>query len=278
MHNLNYFSEGTGQPILFLHGFPDYSYSWRHQIKAFSKTNQVIVPDLLGYNLSAKPLGLDAYTLSSLVHCVVNFINKLNLSNIILVGHDWGGLIAWTLASYYPKYFEKLIIINAPHPIILKNLLSSNEAQQKASEYIKLFLSSKACEMLRQNNYFLLKETFINKGLKKGFITPEDVEQYESAWSQPLALECMLNYYKASFFIDKNQHLVFNHGLEDMKPLHVPTRVIWGEWDKALLIENLDGLHDWVEELEIIRIPEKTHWIIHEDSNAINQFLKEFID
>jgi pimeloyl-ACP methyl ester carboxylesterase len=277
--SLSYISMGQGDPIIFLHGFPDYSYSWHHQLNEFSKTHHVIALDLLGYNFSAKPMELDCYVLKSLAELIFQFIKKLAFENkkLTIIGHDWGGMIAWTLASYYPDFFEKIIIINAPHPVSFQELLEVSDKQQKASEYIKLLLSSESYKILEENNYEWLKDVFITRGLRKNFISQHDVMNYTRAWSEAFSINCMINYYKASFFINTEQRISFNHGLNDIQPINIPLLVIWGEWDNALSIENLDAMNRWAKKIEIIRVPEKTHWIIHEAPQMINKLIANFL-
>ena len=190
-----------------MHGFPDFSYLWRAQLSYFSEQCRVITPDLLGFNLSPKSANLQDYQLDNLVENLYEFIQSLNVDDekISLVGHDWGGLLAWSFAMHYPELLEKLIIINAPHPIAFAKLLAENEAQQEASAYVKFLLQDNAASLLKANNYLGMKIGVLKRGMQEGWITENDVIAYEQAWSQDNAVECMLNYYKASFQVNDDK-------------------------------------------------------------------------
>lgn len=273
----HYLEKGHGQPIVFLHGFPDFSYLWREQINCFSNNYHVIAPDLPGFHLSLKLLNLEDYQLNNLVKSLYEFIQslKLHYQKIILVGHDWGGLLAWALAMQYPELLEKLIVINAPHPNVFAKLLAENPKQQKAAAYIKLFLHDNAARLLKANDFSGLKLAFIKTGLQEGWITENDVAQYEHAWSQDTALECMLNYYKASFQI-KDSKLVFIQNVES-KIITVPTTVIWGINDTYLIEENLNGLGQVVNDLDIIKVNDADHWLIHKNPDRLNQLIQNVL-
>lgn len=279
MVKLNSIIKGSGKSLCFLHGFPDFSYSWIKQCSQFESQYRVIIPDLPGYNLSEKPIGLKNYSLDALAEILIAFISSVRVGSekITLIGHDWGGILSWVLAASFPEYFDKLIIINAPHPVLFSEILANNPEQQDASEYIKVLLQEDACEKLNKHNYAWLREAFIDRGLRKGFINPEEVDIYINAWSQPGALEAMINYYKASFSLSNKGDLQFNHGLNNIKKIEIPTRVIWGEWDRAILLPNLDGMKEWANDLQVITVPERTHWIVHEDSPAINKYISNFL-
>src|SRR6202162_2846523 len=186
---LHYVTAGKGPLILFLHGFPEFWYEWKNQLVEFGKDHQAVAPDLRGYNLSDKPTELDQYRMSSLVEDVRAFADHLSHGKkFVLVGHDWGGAVAWSFAIAHPDYLAKLVIINAPHPGVFAKLLSSDPAQQKASQYMLMFRSDQAEEILSANHYAALVNGVLGEGLKTGVFTEEDRAAYIQAWSQPGAL------------------------------------------------------------------------------------------
>src|SRR6185295_3735037 len=177
----------------------------------------------------------------------------------ILVAHDWGGAAAWSFAIEFPEYLEKLVIINAPHPGVFARELATNPAQQRASAYMLTFRSPEAEALLSANNYAALSKAVFDGSTKPDVFSREDREEYLTAWSQPGALTGGLNYYRAA-----RLGLPVGDGAEKPTPfvrdaaslaVKVPTLVIWGEEDRALLMGNLDGLDGYVPDLRIQRIP-----------------------
>jgi pimeloyl-ACP methyl ester carboxylesterase len=183
----------------------------------------------------------------------------------------------------HPDTLEKLVIINAPHPGVFARLLAQDPAQQKASQYMLMFRSPQAEQMLSANNYGGLVQAVLGPGLKTGAFTEEDKQEYIKAWSQPGALTGGLNYYRASKVGPPTSAEAAKEGSNSfgIDPAHlmvnVPTLVIWGEKDTALLTGNLDGLDQFVPQLTIKRIPDGTHWVIHEKPAEVNALIREFI-
>jgi pimeloyl-ACP methyl ester carboxylesterase len=284
---LHYVTAGKGPLILFLHGFPEFWYEWKNQLVEFGKDHQAVAPDLRGYNLSDKPAELDQYRMSSLVEDVRAFADHLSHGKkFVLVGHDWGGAVAWSFAIAHPDYLAKLVIVNAPHPGVFARLLTSDPEQQKASQYMLMFRGEKAEAMLSDNNYAGLVGAVLGAGLKTGAFTEADKQEYIKAWSQPGALTGGLNYYRANRVgppaagkdTDQKSSSTGNFAVDPTAlTVKVPTLVIWGEKDTALLTQNLDGLDQFVPQLTIKRIPEGTHWVIHEKPAEVNGDIREFI-
>jgi epoxide hydrolase 4 len=279
---LHYVKAGTGKKlILFVHGFPEFWYEYKNQLEEFGKDYTAVAPDMRGYNLSSKPAELEKYEVRYMVEDLRLLAEKLGHKKFILVAHDWGGAIAWAFGIAHPEYLEKLIIINAPHPGVFQRELAENPAQQKASQYMLMFRSPQAEQMLSANNYAALVNAVMGEGLKKGFFNEADKEAYIAAWSQPGALTGGLNYYRAAKVgppAASGEKAAGNFGLGNQSLMvKVPTLVIWGEKDTALLTGNLEGLDKYVPQLTIKRIPEGTHWVIHEEPALVNQYIREFI-
>jgi pimeloyl-ACP methyl ester carboxylesterase len=279
---LHYVTAGKGPLILFLHGFPEFWYEWKNQLVEFAKDHQAIAPDMRGYNLSDKPTELDQYKMATLVEDIRAFADHLSHGKkFVLVAHDWGGAVAWSFAIAHPDYLSKLVIINAPHPGVFAKLLSSDPSQQKASQYMLMFRSDGAEKMLSANDYAGLVGAVLGAGLKTGVFTEADKQEYIKAWSQPGALTGGLNYYRANHVgppAGKDAPSTGNFAVDPTAlTVKVPTLVIWGEKDTALLTQNLDGLDQFVPQLTIKRIPDGTHWVIHEKPAEVNADIRDFI-
>jgi pimeloyl-ACP methyl ester carboxylesterase len=280
---LHYVSTGKGDLIMFVHGFPEFWYEWKNQLQDFGRSYLAVAPDMRGYNLSEKPADVDQYQVKYLIEDLRALAEHLGHKKFILVGHDWGGAVAWAFAMAHPECVEKLVIINAPHPGVFQRELAQNPAQQKASQYMLMFRGPNAEQFLSANNYAALVQAVLGEGLKEGFFTEEDKKAYIEAWSQPGALTGGLNYYRASHIgpppaegsADK-QPVNFADGIPSMT-VKVPTLVVWGEKDTALLTGNLDGLDKFVPNLTIKRIPEGTHWVIHEKPDLVDSYIHDFI-
>ncbi len=277
---LHYAAAGEGKLILFAHGFPEFWYSWKNQLEEFGRTHLAVAPDLRGYNLSSKPPGVSQYKISALVDDLLGLAEHLGCQKFTLVGHDWGGALAWALAIAHRERVEKLVIINAPHPATFARELKNNWAQRRASWYILLFRTPLAEMLLRFHGYSALVRSTLSDGLKKHYFNERDRQAYLEAWSQPGALTGGLNYYRAlpltNLFSKKQLKIP---GLDtDSFLVRVPTLVLWGEKDRYLLPGNLDGLGKFVPDLTVRRFPDGSHWIIHEQPALINSAIRGFLE
>lgn len=272
---------GEGKLMLFLHGFPEFGYAWKEQLAEFGKEYQVVAPDLRGYNLSSRPQEVEAYQMKHRLEDVRALIAHYTTEPCILVAHDWGGAVAWGLAVAHPELLEKLVIINSPHPATFQRELRENPKQQQASQYMLLLRSPEAEERLSADNYALLREQFLGGRLWNELFTEEDRQAYLQAWAQPGAQTGALNYYRAGRLVppaepggepgrvsrDLSAYLV-----------RVPTLVIWGERDEYLLTGNLEGLEEFVPDLTVRRVPDGSHWVIHEQPQVINGYIRDFVE
>ncbi|MFX0050784.1 MAG: alpha/beta fold hydrolase, partial [Candidatus Hermodarchaeota archaeon] len=265
-----------------LHGFPDFWYSWRYQIPVLSDYYQVFAPDLRGFNKSDKPKGVENYSTSILVQDIKDFINEIGGEQAIVVGHDWGGAIAWNLAMIAPECVSKLIILNCPHPIPLLEAFWSMKFQQlQKSWYVFFFQIPNIPEaMLSGNNYESLVRMVKGSIFNKQALNSKDLQRYIEAWSQPGALTASINYYRANWnpvqimSMTEEQQINLTRRFPKVK---CPTLVIWGERDLALdkfLIKEtqkyIDGSY------KIIYLPEFGHWVHMEAPELVNKSILSF--
>jgi epoxide hydrolase 4 len=278
---LHYAAAGKGKLVMFVHGFPEFWYEWKNQLAEFGKDHLAVAPDMRGYNLSSKPSDVEQYQIKHLVGDLKALADHLGHKKFTLVAHDWGGVAAWAFAMSHPDYLDRLIIINSPHPGVFQRELRDNPAQQKASAYMLTFRSPQAEQILSANNYAALVQAVLGRGLKEGYFTEEDKNAYIEAWSQPGALTGGLNYYRASRIgPPSGEGATASADVSTQMPsltVKVPTLVIWGEKDTALLTGNLDGLDKFVPDLTVKRIPDGTHWVIHEKPELVNRYIRDFL-
>jgi pimeloyl-ACP methyl ester carboxylesterase len=277
---LHYAMAGSGPLILFVHGFPEFWYEWKDLLPEFGRDHRAVAPDLRGYNLSTKPPAVKDYRAKHLVEDLRLLIEHLGYERCVMVAHDWGGAVAWSFAAHHPQYLGRLVIVNAPHPVTFARELRDNAAQRRASAYMNLFRSDKAERVLAENGYArLLRMTLDAWAANGGAATAADRQAYLDAWSRPGALTGGLNYYRASP-LHPREETEEAAGLE-LDPaafrVRVPTLVIWGERDEALLPGNLDGLEAHVDRLRVERIPEGSHWVVHEQPDRVGRLIRDFL-
>ena len=280
---LHYISVGKGKLIMFVHGFPEFWFEWEKQLIEFDQDYQAVAPDMRGYNLSSKPSDIEKYHVKYLIEDLRALAEHLGHEKFIMVGHDWGGAVAWSAAIRHPELVEKLVVINSPHPAVFARELLNNPDQQKASQYMLMFRSAEAERVLSENNFARLSDVLVQFG-SKWEMTEEKRQKYLDAWSQPGALTGSLNYYRTSPLYpptsteDEEQIKSILNLPKEMLAVRVPTLVIWGEQDQALLTGNLEGLEEYVDDLTIKRIPDGTHWVSHEQPELVNSLIRDFIN
>ena len=268
--NLHYVSAGSGKLMLMLHGFPEFWYSWRHQIEEFSSDYHVVAIDMRGYNDSDKPESQSAYQMSEFVEDVRGVITGLGYEDCILVAHDWGGAIAWNFAYAYPKMVEKLIVMNIPHPAKFAEGLKTPQQLQK-SWYVFAFQLPWLPEFLFQlNDYQAIKTAFTGMAIDKTAFSSADLQAYRDAAAKPGALTAMINYYRGIFgsLFDRPQ---------EWGILDIPTLTIWGEEDTALGKELTYGTEAYVRDWQIKYIPNCSHWVQQEQPALVNKYMQEFL-
>lgn len=267
---LHWVESGEGPLVVLLHGFPEFWYSWRHQISALAEAGyRVIAPDMRGYNLSEKPKGVRSYHIEKLVADVIGLIDEAGASRCALVGHDWGGVIAWQVAIRHPERIEKLTIMNAPHPIVFSEKLWT-WAQFKKSFYVLQFQLPIAEWFIRRNGFALLDEMLQKDPVHKEAFSAEDRRLYIEALGQPGALTAALGYYRSAF------RSSWSHRPK-REVLEVPTQVIWGEQDPYLGLSLLEGLERWVRHLRVDRVSDASHWVQCDAPERVNTYLLDFL-
>ncbi|WP_151634814.1 alpha/beta fold hydrolase [Noviherbaspirillum aerium] len=278
---LHYASAGErGKPLLlFVHGFPEFWYEWEAQLKEFGSDHFAVAPDLRGFNLSSMPGELSAYKAKHIVEDLRLLAAELGYDKFVMVAHDWGGAIAWNFAIALPQLLHKLIIVNSPHPYLFMQALANDPAQRKASDYMN-WLRAEGSETALAKDGFKLLENLLN-GMGQSptpWFTDEVRAKYHDCWSR--GLTGGVNYYRASpLHPPTDDHpgpLKLELNPEDFR-IKVPTRVIWGEQDIALPKSLVDGLDGVVDDLKIERIPEGSHWVIHEQPQRINRLIRGFL-
>ncbi len=281
---LHYASGGeVGKPLLlFVHGFPEAWFKWEAQLAAFGGDYYAVAPDLRGFNLSSKPAALDRYRAEHIVEDLKLLIEALGYPHATVIAHDWGGAIAWNLAIHVPQRVERLIIVNSPHPYLFARALNSSPAQQKASAYMNLFRRPGTEALLAKDDFKFLDAVFHGPLGQASWYTPERRARYHAAWSVPgdegsHPMTGALNYYRASPLHPPTPNDPAPAFKKDDWIVRVPTRVIWGEADLALLPVVLEGLDELVPDLRVVRVPDGSHWLVHEQPAAVTAIIRSFL-
>ena len=272
-------AEGA-EAILFLHGFPESHRTWRYQLANLALDFRVVAPDQRGFGGSDKPEGVEEYETSKPVADLIALADALGIGSFTLVGHDWGGAAAWLAALKHPDRVKRLVVVNAPHPLIFQRSLIDDEAQRAASQYIRAFRTpgfETAIEAMGWETFF---EKSFGAHVDLKLVPEEEREAYIHDWSQSGAMAAMLNWYRASSIEvpemgEKARLPVWTHA--PFPKLKMPVLVVWGLRDKALLPVQLKGLQDLVEDLRIVAEPEAGHFIPWERPEVVTQAIRDFM-
>jgi len=274
---MHYVTIGEGPLIVFLHGFPEFWKSWKHQISFFSKKFKVVALDMRGYGETERPIQVGEYRIEKLARDVTELIDSLGQKKATVVGHDWGGAVAWATAMMNPSFVEKLIVMNAPHPAIVQRNAFRNYAQMQKSWYMFFFLLEKAPEkVLSSNNFEILKHMFEISIKRKDRFSLSDIEEYVSSWSKEGGITGGLNYYRANL----NEEFWGNLGESIPFPkIKIPTLQIWAEDDMFLGKELTEGTKEFVVDalFSLNVIPNCGHWVQQEAPEEVNQIMEEFL-
>ena len=266
---LHYVEAGDGPLIVLLHGFPEFWYGWRRQIEPLAAAGfRVVAPDTRGYNLSSKPDGVEAYDTGRLAADIRGLIQERGAETALLVGHDWGGTIAWATAMHHPEVVERLAILNAAHPRKLSQGLHHPDQLRRSWYFFFFDLPDLPETVVRADNWRFFRH-FLRDAHPAH--TPEDIERYVKAWSQPGAATGMINYYRSSV------RTPLKRAEEQIRTISAPTLVIWGERDRYLRAELAEPEHDDVPNLDrVVRLPDASHWVHHDEPERVNQLLIDF--
>lgn len=290
---LHYVTAGTGPLLLLLHGFPECWYSWRYQIPVLAEHYRVVAIDLRGYNESDRPAQLADYRMECLIADVVGVIQELGYERCTLVGHDWGGAIAWAVAEAHPERLDNLIVLNLPHPARMAAGLRTPQ-QLLRSWYIFLFQLPWLPEwVLQWGDYRVLEWILVGTATNKAAFSPADLNVFKNAAAQQGALSAALNYYRNLFGpgfhfgsnpgsnsgLNSGSNSRSNSGFlnREWRVLEMPTLMIWGEADTALGKELTYGTEQYVRDFRIHYIPDCGHWVQQERPDLVNRYICEFL-
>ena len=259
---------GAGPPVLLLHGFPENWTSWRHQLRPLADAGfSVLAPDLRGYNESDAPAGVEPYAIDHIVSDVAAIVRASGRDRAHIVGHDWGGIIAWHFAAAHPELLDRLVIMNAPHPgIFLRRV--RRPPQLFRSWYAALFQLPLLPESaLRAFDFAAIRALFRRTPARRDAFSESDIDDYVRGLARPGALTAAVNYYRAAV----------RHPPSRRVTTAAPALVIWGERDVALPIDLLAGVERYAPNICIERLPDTGHWVQNEAPDKVTSLLLDFL-
>lgn len=265
---LHYVEAGAGPLVVLLHGAPEFWYSWRHQIPILAAAGfRVIALDLPGYNDSGKPDDLDAYRIPEIARVIAGFLAQTNEAPCVLVGHDWGGITAWMVAMLHPDVVSRLVVLNAPHPAPFFRELKRSWSQKLRMAYQLFFQLPRVPEFTMRRFRF----AFLRIGLRRmGRFRADEIERYVEAWSKPGALTGMANYYRA---VPRSRR----SGSLPLRPITIPTLLIWGERDPVFIRAVTENFDDMVPNLRIERLARAGHFVQTDAAERVGELLVGFL-
>ena len=259
-----------GPPIVLLHGFPEFWYGWRHQIGPLAAAGfNVVALDQRGYNTSDKPPHVRDYNLDRLVADVDSVIVSLGVDRAAVVGHDWGGIVAWWLAATRPERVSRLVILNAPHPAVMRRALRTDPLQMLRSWYAFFMQIPRLTEWMSRLGNWHGTTRALRQSSRPGTFTDEDFAHYRQAWSQPGAFTAMVNWYRAAMRSPP-------HPWADPR-VHVPTLVLWGGRDKFIRRKYAEKSVAMCDDGRLELFADATHWIQHEEAGRVNERILDFL-
>ncbi len=268
------------EPLIFLHGFPESHRTWRHQLHNLAADFRVIAPDQRGFGGSDKPQEVEAYKTDWVVEDLIALADALGVGHFTLVGHDWGGAAAWLAALRHPDRIARLVIVNAPHPLIFQRTVIEDEAQRAASQYMRAFRAPGMETGIKTMGLETFLEKTFAKHVDMRLLSESERQAYLDDWAQPGALIAMLNWYRASNIEvpETGEKARLPHWTHAPFPkLKMPVLVVWGLRDQALLPIQLEGLDKYVTDLRVISEPEAGHFIPWEKPETVTRAIRAFI-
>ncbi|MES2147825.1 MAG: alpha/beta fold hydrolase [Pseudomonadota bacterium] len=266
-------------PVILLHGFPESHRTWRLVAPLLAERFHLIMPDQRGFGASDRPADVRAYAPHRLTADVFALADALKLERFALVGHDWGGAIAWTAALTQDPRLAKLAIVNAPHPWLFQKALIDDPEQRAASQYMNIFRSPATERMIEAKGFDWFFDRSFSAHVDLAIIPPEERARYIADWSRPGALTAMLNWYRATGLAVPlpDEHMALPAWMDQVPKVHVPTLVLWGMLDPAILSGQLIGLEDWVDDLTIERLPDAGHFAPWQAPREVAEALADFL-
>jgi pimeloyl-ACP methyl ester carboxylesterase len=269
---LHYVEAGEGPLVVLLHGFPEFWFSWRFQIPALAAAGfRVVAPDMRGYNLSDKPKGVEGYALERLARDVECLIGALGEERAVVVGHDWGGIVAWAVAMLHPERVERLAILNVPHPERFSRGLRTPRQLVKSSYAFFFQIPWLPERVLRAGDFALVRSVFRNDPVRSGTFDEEDIDRYVEALSRPGALTAAINYYRAL----ARRAPTLARKLR--RRIGAPVMVIWGQRDLFLVPELARPDPALVPDARVERLPDASHWVQQDRPERVNALLLDFL-
>lgn len=278
--NVAFAGDPSGFPVILLHGFPESHRTWREIVPRLEDRFFLIMPDQRGFGGSDLPQEVEAYATEKLVGDISALAGVLELEQFALVGHDWGGAIAWAAALSHDKRLARLAIINAPHPFVFQRSLIESAEQRAASQYINAFRTPGFEKMVETKGYDWFFETTFSRHLDVSGVPPAERRQYVADWSRPGAFHAMLNWYRGSRLIVPlpDAPMPMPQWLaHDFPKVKVPTLVVWGMEDRALLSLQLDGLDALVDDLVTVRLEGVGHFAPWQAGDQVAAALEPFL-
>lgn len=278
--NVGFSGPENARPVILLHGFPESHRTWREVAPRLEDSFRLVMPDQRGFAGSDRPVDVGAYETDTLIDDIFALADTLGLDSFALVGHDWGGAIAWPAALRNDPRLTKLAIINAPHPLIFQKSLIEDADQRAASQYINWFRTpgaEKAIEAMGFDAFF--RRTFSGH-VDLAKIPETEKQQYLAEWSQAGGMTSMLNWYRATKLVIPPTGVTVplpDWLLRAFPKIVIPTLVIWGMKDPALLPVQLDGLDELVEDLTVLRFPDTGHFAPWEAGEEVAAALRDFL-
>jgi pimeloyl-ACP methyl ester carboxylesterase len=272
---LHYVENGDkSKPLILLcHGFPEFWFSWRHQLKYFAKTHWVVAIDMRGYGDSEKPKKISDYDLPILEKDIVEVVRALGKEKCVLVGHDWGGAVSWNVAANNPQVVDKLVILNAPHPHAFQKKVKSSLGQFFKSWYVFLFQLPILPELtIHVQDLDIFRQMFLNAN-GQCCVSDEDLEAFKYTFSKKGAWTPPLNYYRnvlsAKRIVDPN--------FLSIPKIKCPTLIIWGENDIALSKDLPELTREFVDDIRIEYLARGTHFIQNDMPDEVNKSIQKFV-
>jgi pimeloyl-ACP methyl ester carboxylesterase len=261
-----------GPLVVLLHGFPEFWYAWRKTIPALAaKGFRVAVPDQRGYNESDRPPGVRAYVLDELAKDVVGLISALGRRDACIVGHDWGAAVAWWLAMRFSASVSRLVILDVPHPLVMRRFLISDPAQLARSWYMGFFqLPALPEKVIAANDFAMFAEKAFGIA-RPGTFTAEEIEEYKHAWRKPGAMTAMLHWYRAIRYVIRDQPTA-----EEVR-IRMPALVIWGEDDAQVPVDMAAPSVGFCDHGRLEVIENATHWVQHEEPERVNALILQHL-